>query len=369
MKRAKIIYFVILAEICVLNILYVRYWPLWLLLVALLFPVVLYIMLSVGLSSLSVSYLCESESVEKGDTARFNILFSNKSHMTVGAADIFFRYREAGSDIWKNEKVSVYIGAKCRTNVEVSVMCEHIGKVVLEMKKYVFYDPLYLLKKKKKVSDTTMSVKVYPKLYANMGLSDYIKHKEITDSDTFSVTRPGDDPSEVFEVREYKDGDRISRIHWKLSNKMDKYIVKDFSLPVDNSDHIIFENRKCSPDIRDNMFEALMTLMYELLSSETSFYLVYWDKDELRNIYIKEYEDVADAVGVILECEEYEGNKALDNLFVDKEIDNCIVYWIVDSTDEVSHADESVSLTLTVRSSEAVYDDTVIDIRDWIIYE
>ena len=61
--------------------------------------------------------------------------------------------------------------------------------------------------------------------YAEMGL----------ETDDYSKTSKGDDPSEIFDIHEYHDGDKINRIHWKLTAKQDKTMVKDYSLPISNS--------------------------------------------------------------------------------------------------------------------------------------
>lgn len=43
--------------------------------------------------------------------------------------------------------------------------------------------------------------------------------------------RKGDDPSEIFDLREYVPGDDIRSIHWKLSGKMDRLILRQASDP------------------------------------------------------------------------------------------------------------------------------------------
>ena len=48
-------------------------------------------------------------------------------------------------------------------------------------------------------------------------------------TDGFLQNRKGNDPSEMFELREYAPGDDIRAIHWKLTSKMDRLIVREYS--------------------------------------------------------------------------------------------------------------------------------------------
>lgn len=51
-----------------------------------------------------------------------------------------------------------------------------------------------------------------------------------TDGDTFSKDKPGEDPAEVFGLREYQPGDRLQRVHWKLSARSEDWMVRELSL-------------------------------------------------------------------------------------------------------------------------------------------
>lgn len=51
------------------------------------------------------------------------------------------------------------------------------------------------------------------------------------DADVYDDFRPGDDSSEIFDVREFRAGDKIQSIHWKLSAKSDDLIVRQDSQP------------------------------------------------------------------------------------------------------------------------------------------
>lgn len=62
------------------------------------------------------------------------------------------------------------------------------------------------------------------------------------DSERYSRTRPGDDPSETFAIREYVPGDPIRQIHWKLSQKSDTLMLRELGLPVANRTLLVFRN-------------------------------------------------------------------------------------------------------------------------------
>ena len=57
----------------------------------------------------------------------------------------------------------------------------------------------------------------------------------------YSGARPGDDPGETFDIREYQEGDSIRQIHWKLTGKLDKMMIRQRSFPVDDTVLILAE--------------------------------------------------------------------------------------------------------------------------------
>lgn len=61
------------------------------------------------------------------------------------------------------------------------------------------------------------------------------------DSDVYSMRKPGSDPSETFAIREYRAGDRVKQIHWKLTEKLDDLVVREYGLPIQNTVLIALE--------------------------------------------------------------------------------------------------------------------------------
>ena len=52
------------------------------------------------------------------------------------------------------------------------------------------------------------------------------------DAQEFSQERRGDDPSEIYQVREYRERDPLKDIHWKLSAREEKIMVKERGFPL-----------------------------------------------------------------------------------------------------------------------------------------
>lgn len=52
------------------------------------------------------------------------------------------------------------------------------------------------------------------------------------EGDRYSPTKPGQDPTELFGLRDYRPGDRLNRVDWKLSQKAGNMLVREASLPM-----------------------------------------------------------------------------------------------------------------------------------------
>ena len=82
------------------------------------------------------------------------------------------------------------------------------------------------------------------------------------DSEEYSAVKPGFDPSETFGIREYRPGDSIKTIHWKLSQKSSDTMVRELSLPVEHQVLLRYEN----PVVNETDPAAIHSLTTVLLS-------------------------------------------------------------------------------------------------------
>lgn len=79
----------------------------------------------------------------------------------------------------------------------------------------------------------------------------------------YSPDTPGDDPSELFGIREYREGDWLSRIHWKLSEKAGTLLYKEMSLPLPE-EVLLLLDLSGDPERQDCLMDALASLLSSL---------------------------------------------------------------------------------------------------------
>ncbi len=89
-----------------------------------------------------------------------------------------------------------------------------------------------------------------------------------TDSRAYSSQRPGHDPSETFRIREYVPGDPVRQIHWKLSQKTDKVLVRDLGLPLDAQARFTLEAASAAPEEVDAALDLLFSAGRALAEQE-----------------------------------------------------------------------------------------------------
>lgn len=99
----------------------------------------------------------------------------------------------------------------------------------------------------------------------------------LSDSEVYSTKKSGNDPGEIFAIREYVPGDSIKNIHWKLSQKVSNLMVKELGLPTGNDTLILFDTMFRTPSDRpskaniDAMTDTAASIMQSLVMGEYSF--------------------------------------------------------------------------------------------------
>lgn len=262
-------YIVLLAAIGVFHILYKGDLSFIILVFLLTMPAVLFVILCIQTKLLRVKVICAAALSERGRTVTLKVTLRNRSLLPMAACRVAVRYKPVFSAENLPEEVcgmTVPLNPRGMGTVSVNLTPEHCGAVEVWVKSVRVSDLLGLTFLCKRVGYRD-KIAILPEAFP---MNAEFESKTASGEETcvFSEAKPGDDPSEIFMLREYRDGDRLNRIHWKLSSRSDNFIVKELSLPVNSRILVLCDFSACdTPAHTDAVLDTAMTLCSFLVRS------------------------------------------------------------------------------------------------------
>ena len=232
-------------------------------------PVVLYAALAIGSAFLKIKVYCDSPVTERGKAAAIKINLYNRSFLPVSSCMVKIRYTVSApfeEELPYVHTAYVPIGGRTSETVSLNFLPKHCGAISVTVRSVRLRDLMGITSVRKKVGFSTR-ITVLP---AILPISQSIESNYIysAESSVFSREKPGDDPSEIFMLREYRDGDRHNLIHWKLSGRSDNFIVRELSKPVGSRILIMADTGSCrSAEGADRVLEAAASVSCSLAES------------------------------------------------------------------------------------------------------
>lgn len=310
MLKNKMKYLLLLGALFLLSILYNKYRMGVLLLTMLAMPLFLIAVISYLYLKVKVSLLTTVHVAKKGEAIPISIQINNPTIFPVSCLKIYFTYKNSFTDKMNKKEFIVSLDHNTTTNVTIRLYSEYAGNLELRLLGIRIFDYIKLFSLRKKLNIENR-VAVLPNFYEMM--EDYIPtHNSIAvESEFFSGVKSGDDPSEVFAIREYREGDRIQRIHWKLSQKQDKLMIKEFSDPI-NCSMLIFIDLSI-PDgedallFTDALLECALSLSRFFITNGQYHYFAWYDNQhsECRRIKLNTENEMFAAMDGLLHTQVY----------------------------------------------------------------
>jgi uncharacterized protein (DUF58 family) len=277
----------------------------------------------------SVSFPTETSGSKK-EPIEFYIRAENKSPFPLPRVSC----RIGGVNLLTGEafrqRVDFSVGANETRVVPCSLTSEYCGRLLLTVQQIRLFDYFGLLFLWKS-GGQKVGVTVLPNTFSMELLAPICKSIP-DDSDEYSTLRAGNDPTEIFQIRDYRPGDSIRQIHWKLTQKFDQLMTKEASLPVDQSVLVVFDTRQPAgrdmpPACYDAAAEVLVTLSQALLENGIVHRIAWRDAaaGNLELASVASTEDLTNVVGGILMRTVDDGVSTLD------------LYRMEHGTPEVSH--------------------------------
>ena len=268
-----ITYIILTALIFVFHILYKGDLSFILLIVLILMPIVLFVLLTIQAAMLKISVDSHSKAAERGKPEILKITLNNPTIFPIAVCRLTVRCKSffpPNKPVREKYSVTVPIGQKARESVTLSFIPKHCGYMDISLKSARISDMLGLTSLFKRVwfGDRITVLPVSHHFAPDMEQS--FAHSP--DSDVFSPVKPGDDPSEIFQLREYHDGDSMNRIHWKLSGRSEDLIVKELSQPISSKILILCDLGACkTAESSDKVLDMTATLANFLSGMQTAY--------------------------------------------------------------------------------------------------
>ena len=299
MLITKILFCVLIVICTFFYILYVPDFALVLLVVLIALPVIMFIASVILRFSIKAELVLKDTLAGKNQSFPVQLCIANKSFIPVGKAEAQIEYYNVFSNQISTFYLDMPIQPRNTQRITFQLDSKFCGIIKIKNVCIKVYDPMRLFGFRTG-KNITAEIAIMPEIHDISGTvmdTDFI----CEESDVFSENKPGDDPSEIFDLRDYNAGDKLNRIHWKLSSKKDEFIVKEYSLPVDIPS-VIFLNLRCYEDseytlpIFDTLIETYLSVSQLMLDNEKSHKVIYFHgrKNQFVEKIISSADDLAE---------------------------------------------------------------------------
>lgn len=250
--------------------------------------------------------------MEKGDV-NFNLVLINNGILPIARLKTVAMIDNQLMDMSVVKKILSPMPGKSQNEIKMQVENAKVGNLTIRFEDTSIQDVFSLFSVKIPSPETKNTI-VYP------SLKDIEIHmdrpvKTWGETGRYSPDEKGSDVSEIFSLREYEPGDEIRKIHWKMSGKVDKTIIRDFSLPLNYSVFLLIELNKTNEKNMDAIVELYLSLSKGLLAEGINHNLAWYDEvsERLRVFELDDFADLEVAIAEFLMSFSYDnGSHALE---------------------------------------------------------
>ena len=218
-----------------------------LLVLMIILPVVIKLSVADNASKIQISTSMSDACVVGSEAQPIEVKVENKSILPMGNIEIVLEYQNHMFGTKYTDRVSL-CGARRESVFKIPISADCCGRSEVVIKEVYCCDVLNMMKNRIEYS-WKKAYTVYPKL-PDMQLHAQKLLAAEFGGQNYDRNRRGNDNSEVFQVREYEQGDNLSAAHWKLSAKQDNIIIREWSRP--NNFRLLLVFDLVSEDIKGN---------------------------------------------------------------------------------------------------------------------
>lgn len=310
--KGKMLYLAVVAATIYLNLMYDWGTGSYILAVEMIAGVVCLLQMCFMGNKLEVSFPVPHMTMQCKEEGNIDLQVKNHSLFPAAGAVINLVCYYHGSR--RKEKMQVRMSVRGRKSVSMKcgITPAYCGKLEIAVKSVKVSDYIGLFSRTRRGGEIAEAL-VLPRIYDIPVEISRATRMSTLDETEFDPHRSGDDPSEIYRIREYQPGDRPTQIHWKLTSKSEEIKVKEYSRPVGASVAVLLEGkgRLKTADMGNDFIELAASLSHKLYDEKCVHDILWAEKKrELMKVRVQDEESFHGFLTVFLEsaASEFECN-------------------------------------------------------------
>lgn len=248
MRSRKLIYIICLVVVILLNAFYDAPEMLVMFIIVAAVGLISWLIYAVSKSQIKLFCLFAEPKTNQGDVLVARLKLSNRFKIPMPWCRLRVNIEvnnNGGSDCYnmvmgENEEMGETI---------LKVPMKHCGIVNLHIDRLICRDYMQIFSSTIRYNHTNQAV-VFPELLQ----LDESTVRDIDNQEDYRLSYNETDNTELMELREYREGDVLSHIHWKLSAVADDYIIKQYGEEIEHHNYIIVDlENKDTDSFRDDL--------------------------------------------------------------------------------------------------------------------
>lgn len=238
---------------------------------------------------------------ERGKESLVKLVITNRSLLSVNRMKALILIKDVMRGKKKRYWMTLPMVPRGESEYMKSIAFSGSGSYEISLRKLKIYDITGIFSWKIRIKKQSM-VQVFPEFYDIPVRLTQATKNFYGEADVYDENMPGHDNSELFQVREYRAGDRLQNVHWKLTAKQDELIVKEYSLPK-ACPVILFLSYQPSRRRRLLKFlETVVSLSFSIMDAGCPHYVVWYDGTELdvMRIRVDDEESMFYMIGMLM---------------------------------------------------------------------
>ncbi|WP_411336995.1 DUF58 domain-containing protein [Ruminococcus gauvreauii] len=261
---------------------------------------------------LDVKLELESDVVPKGETVTGRIRVSNRSRLPAARFDVELEYYNPEITVRGRKILHGYMAGRGQpVKMEFQAASRYCGILHVGIRSVRVYDYLLMFGGRRK-KEEELRVLVFPAGRPVKIEADWNAAVMYPSGGDPRPDMPGSQPPELYQIRQYQDGDSMRDIHWKLSAKMDQMMSRQFAAETQCTATVYLDFRKSGDeDIRrlDAFCELAASVLHGFLDAGREYRVCWYDMEKKsgEEKIIRDEEDYRGMLKELILCASYSG--------------------------------------------------------------